>query len=148
MYKILRALFAVLGMVFFGLLLALAYVVVADPFNLSPVVDVLWQSGTTAPKDTVSGTDVAPPAASPSVKADATDPNGASASTPAAAGLSAEQTAALKTVGVDPNTLPTTISPDQEACFIGILGASRVAEIKSGATPTATEFFAARGCIK
>gem|GEM_PF-2118742 len=44
-------------------------------------------------------------------------------------------------------TFTTSISPDQEACFVEVLGQARVDEIKAGDSPTATEFFEARGCI-
>ena len=35
-------------------------------------------------------------------------------------------------MGIDPKTVPTKISPEQEACFSTVIGAERVAEIKAG----------------
>jgi hypothetical protein len=61
--------------------------------------------------------------------------------------LNESQETALKTVGIDPASLPTTISPEQEACFEVAIGADRVEEIKAGGTPTAIEIFRGRGCL-
>lgn len=61
--------------------------------------------------------------------------------------LSAEQEAALRTFGIDPATVPSTITPEAEACFVAAIGAERVAQIKAGDSPSATEFFKAKGCI-
>ncbi len=61
--------------------------------------------------------------------------------------LSAEQESALRAFGMDPASLPTSITPEMEACFTSALGASRVAEIKGGASPSASEFFKAKSCF-
>lgn len=61
--------------------------------------------------------------------------------------LSPSQEQALETFGIDPATVPSSITPEQEACFTKILGAARVAEIKAGDSPTATEYFKAKSCI-
>ncbi len=62
-------------------------------------------------------------------------------------GMSPAQEAALRAFGVDPATVPTSISAEQEACFVAKLGATRTAEIKAGDVPTAAEFFTAKACI-
>lgn len=61
--------------------------------------------------------------------------------------LSESQEKALSTFGIDPSELPSEITPEQEACFEEKLGAERVAEIKAGNAPTATDYFKAKGCI-
>lgn len=61
--------------------------------------------------------------------------------------LSPTQEKALETFGIDPATVPTSITPEQEACFVEKLGQERVNEIKAGDSPTATEFFKAKSCI-
>lgn len=61
--------------------------------------------------------------------------------------LNDKQEKALETFGIDPATVPSSITPAQEACFVKILGQTRVNEIKAGDTPTATEFFQAKSCI-
>lgn len=61
--------------------------------------------------------------------------------------LSESQEKALSTFGIDPAQLPNEITPEQEACFEEKLGAERVAEIKAGDAPTATDYYKAKGCI-
>jgi len=61
--------------------------------------------------------------------------------------LSESQRQALASFGIDPSSLPATLTAAQMACFESTLGASRVAEIKAGASPSAVEFFKAKGCI-
>lgn len=61
--------------------------------------------------------------------------------------LSPAQEKALQTIGVDPANVPSSFTPEQEACFVAILGESRVAEIKAGSTPTPAEYFEAKSCL-
>ncbi len=61
--------------------------------------------------------------------------------------LSPAQEEALGNIGVDVGKLPTTITPVMEACFTEKLGAARVAEIKSGVTPTAFEVAQTLPCV-
>ncbi|MEX2341256.1 MAG: hypothetical protein WD605_02980 [Candidatus Paceibacterota bacterium] len=61
--------------------------------------------------------------------------------------INESQESALKTFGIDPASLPSEITPEQEACFESKLGEERVAEIKSGDSPTATDYFKAKDCI-
>ena len=53
----------------------------------------------------------------------------------------------LASFGIDPNSLPSTITPAQEECFKTKLGSARFAEIAAGASPSAMEFFSAKSCI-
>ncbi len=61
--------------------------------------------------------------------------------------LSPTQEKALETIGVDPSEIPSSFTPEQLTCFEEILGKTRIEEIKTGDTPTATEFFKAKSCI-
>jgi len=61
--------------------------------------------------------------------------------------LSDSQIQALASFGIDPSAIPSSITPEQESCFVATLGADRVAEIKSGALPSAIDFFKAKSCI-
>lgn len=61
--------------------------------------------------------------------------------------LSPTQEKALETFGVDPATVPTSITPEQEACFVEKLGQERVDEIKAGDAPTPVDFYKAKSCI-
>lgn len=61
--------------------------------------------------------------------------------------LNDAQEKTLETLGVDPASVPSSITPAQEKCFVSVLGAARVAEIKAGDTPSATEYYKAKGCL-
>lgn len=61
--------------------------------------------------------------------------------------LSPTQEKVLETFGVDPADVPSSITPAQAACFEEKLGSKRVEEIKAGDSPTALEFFTAKGCL-
>lgn len=62
--------------------------------------------------------------------------------------LTTDQEVLLESVGVDTKSLPTQITPTQEACAIEALGHERVNEIKSGASPGLTDFLNARDCFE
>lgn len=122
MKKFFTIFFVVLGVIFLILLLVGAYLFVFDPLHLRTPSD----AQTTTPVTTATG------------KAAPVDKNPI---------LSPTQEKTLETFGIDPATVPSSITPEQEACFTKILGATRVAEIKAGDSPTATEFFKAKSCI-
>lgn len=120
MKKFLHIFFITLGVIFFLLLIAGAYVYIADPFGIRPIIKSLT---TPPPKEST---------------------------TPAAKNnplLTPAQNEALKSVGVDPSTLPSKITPEMERCFYAKLGATRANEIKNGAEPTMSDYFAARSCF-
>ena len=123
MKKLLTYFFCTLGVIFFLLLCVGSYIWFADPFEVRPLISAFTSS------------EIAPPV----VGAPAVDKNPA---------LSPTQESALENIGIDPASIPSTITPDQEACFITKLGSARVAEIKAGDTPSAAEFFTARSCIE
>lgn len=137
MLKVLNYFFVTLGVIFFLLLLAGAYFYVTDPYNLKPLLFPEEREVTSPDTGDMTETDTtATPA--PTTPA-TTDRNPA---------LNEEQEAALETFGIDPASLPSEITPEQEACFVNILGQSRVDEIKAGDSPTTIEFFRARSCIE
>jgi len=61
--------------------------------------------------------------------------------------LSAQQVEALVSLGIDPESVPSSITTEQEQCFVAELGESRVLEIKGGAVPNAFEFLKVKSCI-
>lgn len=61
--------------------------------------------------------------------------------------LNASQEKALQSFGIDPASVPSSISPEQQACFEEKLGKQRVEEIKGGASPTMQDYMLARGCL-
>ena len=121
MKKILQVFFITLGIIFFLLLMVGLYVYIADPFNLR----ALWNSDTVTSQEP---TDVSE-----------TDRNPA---------LNASQEQALETVGIDPARIPSEITPEQEACFVDVLGQFRVDEIKAGDAPGPLEIIRARSCVE
>ena len=136
MKRILTYFFVTLGVIFFCLILFSVWFYIADPLNLKPIYQML--TAESVPEVQQVDAEVASDGEQP-VADVVVDKNPA---------LNAEQEQALDTVGVDPASLPTTITPTQQECFIEVLGQARVDEIVAGDTPTATEFFHARGCLE
>ncbi len=120
-----------MGVLFLIQLCVALYFFVADPYNLKPLI-----FGETSPK-TLENT--------PSTESVHTGTG-----TPPTTGftLSAAQKSALTSLGIDPTTVPSTISAAQEVCFVETLGSARVSEIKAGAVPNAIELLKAKPCIK
>jgi Na+-transporting methylmalonyl-CoA/oxaloacetate decarboxylase gamma subunit len=85
------------------------------------------------------------PSAAPTSQSATAASSGNSEGTPFV--LSESQKGALSMLGVDPASIPSTITKSQEACFVVELGVDRVAEIKAGASPSAADFFKASGCL-
>lgn len=61
--------------------------------------------------------------------------------------LSADQEKTLQSLGVNLESLPTSITPIQEQCAVEVLGQDRVNQIRSGATPSITDYFKAKDCF-
>jgi hypothetical protein len=130
MMKFLNIFFATLGVLFFVLIIGGVSVYIFSSMTGSKLPSTISVPG--AQNETAATTETG----SAAVSAD-THPL-----------LSETQEKALKTFGIDPATLPTSISPAQEQCFIEKLGAEKVAVIKNGAAPSATDLFMARDCIQ
>ncbi len=61
--------------------------------------------------------------------------------------LTEQQEAQLESFGIDPATLPTSITPEMKKCFETTLSEKRVNEIIAGDQPTVTDLLGARSCI-
>jgi hypothetical protein len=122
MKKVLTIFFATLGVIFFVLILAGVYLFVFDPFNIKPLFQLVSSQHTI----------VAPQQSTTNTKNDK---------------LSPAQKEVLIKIGIDPAKIPTSITPAQEACFVQVIGASRVSEIKAGGVPTPTELLSAKSCL-
>ena len=123
MKKFLQIFFITLGVIFFLLILGGAYLYITDPYGIKPIIKSLTdQPAKTGIQTTGASTDKNPL-------------------------LSPTQEKALEKIGIDPATLPSTITPAMEACFYQKLGAARANEIKNGAQPTASDYFTARACF-
>lgn len=123
MKKFFTIFFVTLGVIFSIIILIVIYLFVADPFKIKPLL-----FGSPAKTQSVTNSETTSKVNS---------------------GLSDTQKKALEAVGINPATLPSpsSITPAQEACFTQKLGATRVAEIKAGATPSAVEIFTAKACL-
>lgn len=130
MKKFFTIFFVALGVIFFIILLILAYLFIFDPYNLKPFI-------------TGSNT----PAKSIQTKSDATSQTSEVNTNTESSNLSPTQARALEVVDIDPNTLPQSFTTEQLKCFETILGKTRVEEIKAGATPSFAEFNQAKSCI-
>ncbi len=53
----------------------------------------------------------------------------------------------IKAVGVDPATLPISLTEAQKACLLTSVGEARAREIMGGSSPTMTELFKAKACL-
>jgi N-acetylglucosamine-6-phosphate deacetylase len=131
MKKFLNSFFVTLGVIFFIIILFISYLFIFDPLNLKPLL--FGTSSTKTETIKVAGDDSTNQKTS--VQAGSTIT------------LSESQKKALQSFGIDPATIPTTLTAAQETCFEEKLGTARVNEIKSGATPNALEFFSAKSCL-
>ena len=61
--------------------------------------------------------------------------------------LSNTQEIMLEDAGIDIGTLPTTLSPEMEACGVETLGRERVNELINGATPGPLDILRAKSCL-
>ena len=118
MKKFFNIFFVILGAIFLILIIIGLYLFIADPYNIKPLL-----FGSDTPIET----------SSPQI-----------GSNPI---VNEKKEKALETFGIDPASIPSSITPEQESCFVNIVGQARVNEIKAGDSPTATEYFKARGCI-
>lgn len=137
--------FASLGVIFSFVLIGLGYFYVTDPYDLKPLffgsgaVPMAQDQQYRADSDEVS---------SNGATGTSTDANAASIQISGGFTLSDAQKQALMNFGIDPAAVPTNVTPEQERCFIGVLGEARVGEIKAGAVPSAMEFFRAKACVQ
>jgi len=123
--RVLNIFFVVLGILFFVGILGGCYVWLADPFDIfsrgvSPASIMKTMTGNT------------------NVKIDNVDKNPL---------LTEQQEAQLETLGIDPASLPSKITPAMKTCFIEKLGQERADQIIKGSAPTPMDFFKAQSCF-
>ncbi len=145
MKKFLTIFFVSLGVIFFLILLALAYFFIADPYNIKPFifgndssqVQVINNQQQNITDD-----------ATATVSSDENKESNSSTDVPTQeSNLSPAQAKALDTIGVNPDVVPQSFTPAQLKCFEAILGIDRVNEIKNGDTPSLKEFYDAKACV-
>lgn len=133
MKKFFSVFFIVLGVIFSIILLFVLYLFVFDPFNIKPLFNQGAISEISENTDNEDG-----------ANANLNTSAGTSTGTPF---LSDSQKQTLATFGIDPASLPSSITTDQEACFKLKLGDARFAEISAGASPSIAEFLNAKSCL-
>jgi hypothetical protein len=139
MKKFFTIFFVTLGVIFFCIILALAYFWIADPYNIKPFINQ-------TPKENIEKLDEVKPAVdSPATSTNLNMPTTADAGSEG--GLTEGQKNALQLVGIDPAVLPERLTPEQEQCFVGEFGQTRVNEIKAGAAPTPLEVLTGKHCL-
>jgi hypothetical protein len=134
--------FVTFGVIFLILLVIGGYLFVTDPYGLKPLL-----FGSPAPTQNSA---TPSPSMLGNVQTDTNDSTEGEIQGQVSEGgfeLSSAQVQALISLGIDPASVPSSISAEQETCFKGVLGEARVAEIKSGAVPSAFEFMRAESCI-
>lgn len=61
--------------------------------------------------------------------------------------LTSDQEKTLKTLGIDPASLPTEIDKETGDCLVGKVGEKRAKEIMEGSAPTTFEIIKASSCL-
>ena len=128
MKKFLNVFFVTLGVIFSIIILFVIYLFIFDPLNLKPLI---FGTSSTSQTETVKSTDEKSNNTEGSVNFSFSD----------------AQKKTLQSFGIDPASLPTTITVTQQNCLEGKFGTARFAEIKAGASPNAIEFYNAKSCL-
>jgi glutamine phosphoribosylpyrophosphate amidotransferase len=131
--------FATLGVIFFVLLLGLAYFVIADPYNLRPLIMGMYQKDAASLESSTPRTDA--------LENNSVDEVATPQVTTPARMVNENQAKALESAGINPDSVPSQFTAAQIECFVGILGQARVDAIVDGDIPTPTEFFKAKNCL-
>ena len=138
MKKFFTIFFVSLGVIFFCILLALAYFWIADPYNIKPFIFQTNSNGVEK-NEVLENNETSSTSAGTGAMIDA--------SSNAEGGLTEGQKNALELVGIDPAVLPKKLTPAQEQCFVQKFGQARVDEIKAGSVPTAMEVLTGKNCL-
>ena len=121
--KIIKGFFIFLGVIFFIILLFVAYLWFFDPLNIKPILFSDNTKQESIVDNNISNTDAHPL-------------------------LDDAQEKMVESLGINPSSLPTEITPAMEACFIDKLGAKRVSEIVNGDPISMTDSIKASSCLK
>jgi zona occludens toxin (predicted ATPase) len=121
--KVLRVFFVILGVIFFLIIVTGVYLYQSDFYGVKTIINY-EQEKSFIQNDSANEVEDNNPA------------------------LSAEQESQLKSIGVNPASIPSEISPEMEDCFIQKIGERRVIEIQAGATPAPLELIKAKPCLQ
>ena len=128
--------FMVLGILFAIIIALLIILFITDPYNLKPM---FFGTGGT--------TQTTPRPQAPTPTSTTTSTAGTETAVDTTFTLSGPQKQALIELGIDPNSVPETVSAEQVLCFEGKLGAPRVAEIRAGSVPSTFELIKVKSCV-
>jgi len=118
MKKFFTRLFVFFGVLFFLEIILGAYIWLADPFNLKPILSSSLPNS-----------------------------NASSESTFDHPLLNSTQEAVLSGLGVDVANLPSEVTPAMETCLIAKVGTDRAQEIMNGALPNLLDIAKAKSCL-
>jgi hypothetical protein len=135
MKRWLHIFFLTLGGLFFILLIILGYLFWADPWDVRPLLQRMYETSNIAPSHDET---TAPDNGVQSTESDSAPPPT----------VTSEQAEALESIGLDPATFLTSLTTEEEACFVTELGSERVEEIKAGDIPTFSEVAIASSCLQ
>ena len=151
MSKLLNRFFVVLGVIFFCMLCYGAYFILVDPYNVRPIVQLLWKARTMSPETSFSPVVTSPSALATSSDTTPVEPSVSqvaeiATATPRRISLPAAQAEALQSIGINPAFI-SQITPEQKYCFIKLFGQARVTNIIAGAVPTTNELLQGSVCL-
>ena len=126
--KFIKFILITLGVLFLIIILVAAYFWFADPFEIRSFTssEISIQSAL----NTVSGN---------TIEIDNIDKNPL---------LDEVQEAQLETLGINPEDLPSEITPEMETCLLNALGNERATQILEGNQPTGADFFKSKHCLQ
>jgi len=126
-FKILRVFFVILGIIFFLIIVTGFYLYQSDFYGVKTILNYEQKESFSKNSNLNNNSN------------EVENTNSA---------LSAQQEVQLESIGVDPASIPSEISPEMEDCFIEKIGEKRVTEIQAGAQPTPLELIKASPCLQ
>jgi cytoskeletal protein RodZ len=152
MIKIFTYFFVTLGVLFFCIILVASYLYIVNPngiqTRLDPLVTEVLEEDFGLGRDAFTGNqkDQTKAESQESATDSSSEATPVTEENPGTVQITPAQAEALQALGIDPSVV-TSITPEQEACFVRTLGQERVDEVKAGATPSPIDLFKAKECI-
>ncbi|MFP4514656.1 MAG: hypothetical protein ACLFNO_01465 [Parcubacteria group bacterium] len=126
--KALRVFFIILGVIFFLMIISGFYLYQSDFYGIKTIMNY--------EKESASVPEIDNDVNSNSNEAETEEPN-----------LSPEQEAQLESIGIDPATALSEITPEMEECFVEELGEEKVEAIRAGEPPTVVDMMKIESCL-
>ncbi len=129
--KILRTFFVILGILFLFIILSVVYLYQTDFYGIKTIINSEKNINDSGENNKVL--DDAKASVSQNKNTETV--------------LSSEQEKRLIEAGIDPDAVPSKITPEMKDCFIEKIGEDRVREIESGSNPSTIEMIKAGSCL-